>query len=201
MSKDPLSPEERGVLLDVARQAIQQAARGAPLPALDLEALPLRLRQPGATFVTLTRRGQLRGCIGALEAKKPLAIDVQEHALAAAFYDYRFPPLSLEEVPEIRIEISYLTPSQPLLYEDPTELAFKIRPGIDGVILREGTRRATFLPQVWDKIPDPEMFLDQLCIKMGHRAGAWRTRPMEVLTYQVEKFVESQGDRGATSYT
>jgi AmmeMemoRadiSam system protein A len=185
-----LTYEERANLLRLARQALELGVHSQPLAPLDLETLPPRLREPGATFVTLTRKGALRGCVGALEAYQPLAEDVREHAVAAALQDYRFPPVSPGELTEIEIEISRLTPPEPLDYASPEELLKCIRPGIDGVVLREGMRRATFLPQVWEKLPVPEDFLGQLCLKMGVDASYWRYKKLGVSTYQVEEFHE-----------
>jgi AmmeMemoRadiSam system protein A len=188
--EDQLSPEDRSLLLQLARQAIEGAVRGTYPQPIDLNQLPESLRQPGATFVTLTISGELRGCIGALEAYQPLAEDVRDHAVAAALEDYRFPPVSPQEVNQLEIEISRLTPPQALAYRTPDELLTSLRPGIDGVILRDGLHRATFLPQVWDKLPDPVDFLDHLCAKMGARTDLWREKPLQVFTYQVEEFRE-----------
>lgn len=187
---DRLTEEERKLLLQIARQALEAGVKGEPLPPLHLESLPPRLRQNGSAFVTLTRRGQLRGCIGGLEAYQPLAEDVRQHAIAAALQDYRFPPVEPYELPEIQIEISRLSTPLPLEYEKPEDLPKLLRPGVDGVVLRDGLRRATFLPQVWDKIPDPMLFLDMLCQKMGAPADLWRRKKLEVLIYQVEEFHE-----------
>lgn len=187
---DRLTDEERSILLKLARQAIEAAAQGHQMPALDLQALPERLRQPGATFVTLTRRGELRGCIGALEPYQPLAEDVCEHAIAAAMNDFRFPPVDSKEVPELHIEVSRLTFPQAFVYERAEELLERLRPNVDGVILRDGLRRATFLPQVWEKLPDPVVFLNHLCQKMGAAHDLWRRKKLQVETYQVEEFHE-----------
>jgi AmmeMemoRadiSam system protein A len=187
---DQLSTEERLILLQLARQALESGVRRQPRGALDLDSLPERLREPGATFVTLTEREMLRGCVGALEAYQPLAEDVREHTVTAALEDYRFPPVSPEEVPRIKIEISRLTAPKPLEYDKPEDLLKLLRPGIDGVVLREGLRRATFLPQVWEKLPDPREFLAHLCLKMGVDANYWRYHKLQVYTYQVEEFHE-----------
>jgi len=187
---DQLTDEERKILLKIARQALEAGVRGEPLPQLRLEELPPRLRQEGSAFVTLTRRGQLRGCIGGLEAYQPLAEDVRQHAVAAALQDYRFPPVEPHELPEINIEISRLSKPVPLQYETPEELPKLLRQGIDGVVLKDGLRRATFLPQVWEKIPAPELFLDMLCQKMGAPPDLWRRKKLEVFIYQVEEFHE-----------
>ena len=185
-----LSTEERSILLRLARHAIESGVRRQPLDMLDIAALPEQLREPGATFVTLTERDMLRGCVGALEAYQPLAEDVREHAIAAALEDYRFPPVRPEEVPWIKIEISRLTAPIPLDYDRPEDLLKLLRPGIDGVILREGLRRATFLPQVWEKLPDPREFLGHLCLKMGVDSNYWRYHKLQVYIYQVEDFYE-----------
>ncbi len=189
--KEALTPEERRLLLAIARQAIEYAVGGQQPPALQLDRLPPRLREEGASFVTLTRPdGSLRGCIGALQAYQPLALDVQEHAVAAALHDPRFPPVREEEIANLRIEVSRLTPPQRLPYTDPDDLLRQLRPGVDGVILQSGWRRATFLPQVWEQLPQPEAFLSNLCLKMGASPDLWQRQPLEVFTYQVEDFHE-----------
>lgn len=188
---ESLTDEEKELLLKLARQALTEGVGGTPLQPLDLEKLPESLRQPGATFVTLTRHGELRGCVGTLEAYQPLAEDVREHALAAALADYRFPPVTPEELPELEIEISRLTQPQLLEYKDGEDLLQRLRPGVDGVILRDGPLRATFLPQVWEKLPDTAQFLDHLCAKMGAEPGIWRYKKIKVYTYQVEEFHET----------
>ncbi len=187
---DRLTTEERAILLQIARQALIAAVQGHPHPILDLTSLSERLCQDGASFVTLTKAGDLRGCIGTLEATLPLAMDVQEHAVGAAQHDYRFPPVQAEELDEIEIEISRLTAPAQLKYRDPEDLLSQLRPGIDGVVLRDGRYRATFLPQVWEKIPDPAQFLNSLCDKMGAHYELWRQKKIQVLTYQVEEFRE-----------
>lgn len=186
----PLTEEEKRYLLKLARLAVEAAVRGQPPPAIDPAALTPTLQAPGASFVTLTRRGALRGCIGALEPYQPLVEDVREHAAAAATQDYRFPPVIPEELPEIKIEISRLTPPISLDYRDSDDLLAQLRPGIDGVVLRDGWRRATFLPQVWEKIPDKTAFLSNLCHKMGAPPDTWRKKHLDVLVYQVEEFHE-----------
>lgn len=187
---DRLSDEERAILLELARRALEDGVNLRPLAPLDLRSLPPRLAEPGATFVTLTKHGELRGCVGALEAYQPLAEDVREHAVAAALQDYRFPPVQPHELSEIEIEISRLTPPVLLEYQSPDELLQRLRPGVDGVVLSEGIRRATFLPQVWQKIPNPVEFLEHLCLKMGADGNYWRYKKLKVFTYQVEEFRE-----------
>jgi AmmeMemoRadiSam system protein A len=190
MIPDKLSPEERRSLIKFARQALEAGVKGELLEPLDLSGLPAALQTDGATFVTLTCGGELRGCIGALEAHQPLAEDVREHAVAAALQDYRFPPVTPDELPGIAIEISRLTPALPLVYTEPEDLIERLRPGIDGVVLKYAGRRATFLPQVWEKLPQTEVFLSHLCQKMGASPDLWRHKKLEVFTYQVEEFSE-----------
>ncbi len=190
MTEDKLTDEEKQILLTLARQALEDGVRGLNLPPLDLRSLPPRLQAEGASFVTLTVHGNLRGCIGALEPYQPLAEDVREHAVAAALQDYRFPNVRPEELSQIKVEVSRLTPPVPLVYDSPEDLLSKLRPGVDGVVLRDGVRRATFLPQVWEKLPEPAKFLDNLCYKMGAAPDLWRKKHPDVLIYQVEEFHE-----------
>jgi len=190
MSRDQLTPGERSLLLEQARQALVCGVSNVPLDPLNLDDYPIKLRQPGATFVTLTIDGQLRGCVGALEPYQPLIEDVREHAIAAALQDYRFSPVHPDELENISIEVSRLTSPQPLKYDSPQDLLDKLRPGIDGVLLRDGLRRSTFLPQVWEKLPDAQIFLNHLCQKMGAPANLWRKKQLEVYIYQVEEFHE-----------
>jgi uncharacterized protein len=185
-----LNPTEQKMLLKIARQAIEYRVHGHALPEIQLDELPTALQEIGASFVTLTINRHLRGCIGTLDAYQPLAKDVQEHALAAAFQDPRFPMVTKADLPRIRIEISTLTPRTPLKYKSPQDLVAKLRPHIDGVILQDGLRKATFLPQVWDKLPDPEVFLAHLCMKMGAPENLWCQKPLEVFIYQVQDFHE-----------
>lgn len=187
----PLPPEDRHYLLNLARQSIAAYLEGRALPPVDLAALSPELTRPGACFVTLTIGGDLRGCIGSIEPRQPLALDVQENALGAAFRDPRFPPLSRRELERVHIEISVLTVPEPLAYSDGDDLLRKLRPGVDGVIIERGWRRATFLPQVWEKLPDRRDFLAQLCMKAGLPPDDYRRPGLQVFTYQVEMFEEA----------
>jgi len=191
--QDKLTLEEQQTLLRMARQALECGVRGEKLPPLDETVLSLQLREYCASFVTLTIRGELRGCIGALEAHKPLAQDVRDHAIAAALEDPRFPPVIEAELSRIQIEVSRLTRPIPLEYKDAADLLSLLRPHVDGVILRDGFRRATFLPQVWEKIPNPAEFLNYLCHKMGLGENTWVNKHMDVFIYHVEEFHESPG--------
>jgi len=188
--QDTLTHEEQNILLRLAREAMTLRVQGMKLPRLDFSSLPESLREDGASFITLTIRGELRGCIGALEPYQPLAEDVREHAAAAALDDPRFAPVTEVELSAIQIEVSRLTRPVPLEYTDADDLLSKLKPHVDGVVLRDAFHRATFLPQVWEKIPDPVEFLNQLCWKMGMSEDAWRTKHLDVLTYQVEEFHE-----------
>jgi hypothetical protein len=185
-----LSQEDKTMLLKIARHALDAAVKGEKMSPLNVQALPAIIKEPGCSFVTLTIRGELRGCIGALEPTVSLAEDVRDHAVAAALDDYRFPPVRPVELESIAIEISYLTSPKPLIYSEPPELPRLLRPGIDGVVLRDGFRRATFLPQVWQKLPDPEDFLSHLCQKMGAPPNLWKQKVLQVETYQVDEFHE-----------
>lgn len=187
---EQLSSSDKKLLLILAREALEIGVQGGHLQPLLLDELPEKLREEGVTFVTLTIEGYLRGCIGALEPIQPLAEDVRQHAIGAALNDYRFLPVRSGELKDLTIEISYLTPLEPLEYKNPDDLVKHIRPSVDGVVIRDGINRATFLPQVWEKIPEPESFLGMLCQKMGASPDLWQRKKLEVLTYQVEKFSE-----------
>jgi AmmeMemoRadiSam system protein A len=192
MSPIPLTNEEKLLLLGLGRSAIELAVNHQPLPGLNLEQYSPSLRENGASFVTLTLHGQLRGCIGALAPYQPLVQDVCEHAAAAALEDYRFAPVRPAEIPLLEIEISRLTAPEPLVYRLPEELLEKLRPGVDGVILHDGFRRATFLPQVWEQLEDKAEFLAHLCRKMGAPANLWQRKVLQVEIYQVEEFKEKK---------
>lgn len=190
MNPEKLSSAEKEILLNVARESLELGLRGEKLPPVEAKT-PL-LQADGATFVTLTIHGKLRGCIGTLEPYQPLIDDVREHALAAAQNDFRFNPVQPEELDEIEIEISRLTKPVPLEHDDALDLLKKLRPRVDGVVLKDGNRRATFLPQVWEQLPDPKVFLSELCAKMGAPSNLWQRKKLEVLIYQVEEFHEGE---------
>ncbi|MBK7956142.1 MAG: AmmeMemoRadiSam system protein A [Candidatus Accumulibacter sp.] len=152
---------------------------------------PVReLGEPGASFVTLTQNGQLRGCIGSLEAHRPLATDVAENALAAAFRDPRFAPLGKDEFARTRVEVSLLTPPEPFPVADEADALARLRPGIDGLILSYGRRRATFLPQVWESLPEAHQFIAQLKLKAGLPADFWHQQ-ITLARYGVRKWKEN----------
>jgi AmmeMemoRadiSam system protein A len=187
---EELTIEEKKILLQLARKSLEAGVHGEPLPRIDETLMTPTLNANGASFVTLTVGGNLRGCIGALEPYQPLVEDVCEHSVSAALEDYRFPKVQASELNGIEIEISRLTVPVALEYSDANDLLTKLRPGTDGILIREGSKRATFLPQVWVKIPDPVYFLENLCQKMGVAPNTWRRRHLDVLIYQVEEFHE-----------
>lgn len=150
------------------------------------EAFP-KLKEPGASFVTLTYNGDLRGCIGSLKAYRPLLEDLVKNAKAAAFSDPRFYPLSLEEFAKTFIEVSLLSPPKLLNYTDTTDLKNKIIPFEDGVVLESGFNKATFLPQVWEQLPSFESFFSHLCRKAGLDENCLENHP-DIYIYKVEKF-------------
>jgi AmmeMemoRadiSam system protein A len=160
--------------------------------ALDVTKPPehVALTRRGATFVTLFCRGELRGCIGSLRATRELGSDVRENAVAAAFRDPRFPPLTAAEFEATWVEISLLSAPESFRFASETELHSRIRPGIDGVTLELEARRATFLPQVWESLPEPRDFLAALKQKAGLPADFWSSS-LNVTLYQVTKWEES----------
>ncbi|MDP2132451.1 MAG: AmmeMemoRadiSam system protein B [Sulfuritalea sp.] len=148
------------------------------------------LGQPGATFVTLTQNGALRGCIGSLQAHRPLDQDVCANAVAAAFRDPRFPPLTLAELPRTRVEVSLLTAPQPMAFSDEADALRQLRPNVDGIIFIAGQRRSTFLPQVWEQLPDPGQFIAHLKQKAGLPAAYWSSE-VQLQRYEVQKWKEA----------
>lgn len=181
------SAEEKTILKDLARDAIIFSLQYNRMMPLKLEDYPHRLTQPGASFVTLKKAGQLRGCIGSLQAQRPLAEDIVHNAYAAAFLDHRFPPLSVTELAEIEIHISILSPPEPLEFDSEDDLLDKIRPAIDGLILEDEAHKATFLPSVWESLTEPADFLRQLKQKAGLAADYW-SASVKVFRYTTESF-------------
>ena len=189
---DQLTDGEKQILLRLAREAMEHGVLGRTLrvPPLDKNSLTPILLENGASFVTLSLHDNLRGCIGALEAYQPLAEDVREHTIAAALEDPRFPPVEESELSRIKLEVSRLTAPHSLEYSSSEDLLAKLNPHVDGVILKDDRRRATFLPQVWEKIPNQADFLNHLCQKMGAGPNSWRDKKLQVFVYQVEEFHE-----------
>lgn len=148
------------------------------------------LAKLAATFVTLTQNELLRGCIGSLEAHRPLSMDVAANAIAAAFHDPRFPSLQQAELERTRVEVSLLDTPEPLSFANESEVLEQLRPGIDGLILDCGSGRATFLPQVWESLPTPRLFLQNLKRKAGLPANFWSPY-LKLARYGVQKWKES----------
>jgi AmmeMemoRadiSam system protein A len=182
-----LAPAQRATLIDVARRSIESGLdSGRPLVVAPSE-FHRDLKAVRASFVTLQIQGQLRGCIGHLEAVQPLVVDVAENAFAAAFRDPRFSPLTRVEWPNVELHLSILTPPERLEVHDEAELIAQIRPGEDGLILEDGANRGTFLPSVWDSLPEPIDFLMHLKSKAGLAANHW-SDTIRVYRYRTESF-------------
>jgi uncharacterized protein len=181
--------EQRQRLLSIAGESILHGLEYGEPPALDLAALPDALREPRATFVTLNKNAYLRGCIGSLEARRPLAEDVAHNAFAAAFHDPRFPPVTREEWPDITMHISVLSPPEPLPAASEEDLLRQLRPGVDGLILEAENARATFLPSVWEQVQDPREFLSHLKHKAGLAPTYWADT-LRAFRYTTESFPE-----------
>ncbi len=188
-----LTAEQGARVVQIARAALH-AAVGAAVPAQGTQDNDYNdLQMPGASFVTLTQQGQLRGCIGSLQAHRPLAQDVRANAQAAALQDPRFAPVRAGEAPGLGVEVSVLTPSQPLTFANQAHALWQLRPGIDGVVfecVHEGRAyRSTFLPQVWEQLPNVVQFMAHLKVKAGLSANFW-SPAVRLSVYQVQKFYE-----------
>ena len=189
-----LSPEQGQLLVKLARQTLAERF-AKKIPQHDVDALDAGLNDACfqatcGTFVTLTLDKQLRGCIGSLTSDEPIRIGVSRNAINAAFHDPRFSPLNAADFEKVEIEVSILSEPQPLKYRDTVDLAKKLRPGVDGVILRKDHASATFLPQVWEQLPQVHDFLSHLCIKAGISADAWQRLKLDISIYQVQHFHE-----------
>lgn len=196
--KIAMHSEQGETLLKLARDSLHKAL-GEPAVSAPVQDW---LMEHGACFVTLTQQDRLRGCIGTLEAHRPLVEDIRANARAAALLDSRFAPLALHELPYTRIEISVLSGMEPLQFEDEDDLFIQLRPHVDGVVLRYGTLRGTFLPQVWQHLPEPERFLSELKQKAGLPARFW-SDDIKVYRYTVQKWREQDSltENAVTAYT
>lgn len=176
------------LLVAIARRSISQLVEAHRQYEPALDQLPERLRRPGASFVTLYLAEQLRGCIGSVEPYLPLATDVAFNAVAAASRDSRFPPVTCDELPALELSVTILSPLQPLTYQNDSDLASRLRPGIDGVMIRWRQRRSLLLPQVWERLPEPEAFLLALADKAGIPCHELAAQPptIEVYTFTAE---------------
>jgi AmmeMemoRadiSam system protein A len=187
---DKLTEEQGKYLLDVARKTVEQSLFEKKEPLEQDSNLPAIFFEKRGTFVTLTIYGGLRGCIGHIIPQESLIEGIKVNAINAAFRDPRFHPISRDEWNKVKIEISILTDPKPLSYSDADDLLRKLRPDIDGLIIKKGFHQATFLPQVWDQLSSKEDFLSHLCLKAGLEGDAWRKGDLEVSTYQVQAFEE-----------
>jgi len=190
-----LNEKQGQILLKLARKTISEelgikSKQEQISPASDIEEKSLQRRC--GTFVTLKIRNQLRGCIGNLDASGPIIEGVKRNAINAAFNDFRFSPLTAKEFDKVEIEISILSEPKPLEYKDSNDLIKKLRPNVDGVIIRKGHASATFLPQVWEQLKRPEDFLSHLCAKAGLPSDSWKNSKLEILTYNVQYFEEEK---------
>lgn len=184
-----LATPERSVLLDVARHAIVEGLDHGHAWLPEQDGYAFSLREPGASFVTLTRAGELRGCRGMLEAVRPLVQDVAHNAYLTAFDDPRFPPVAPLEFADLAIEISVLSALEWLAIGSEAELLARLRPHVDGLVLQDGYERATFLPKVWDKLPEPQEFVTHLKWKAGWPADYW-SDTLRVYRYTTETFTQ-----------
>lgn len=191
-STELLSRQDRATLLEVARSSIRWGLEHGQALAVHQEDYPETLRPVRATFVTLDIEHRLRGCIGTLAARQPLVQDVAEHAYAAAFDDPRFPELTAREFPRLDVHISVLSPAEPLQFDSENALLAQLRPGIDGLILQFRSHRATFLPAVWENLPDPYVFLAQLKQKAGLPLNFWSPE-LTAERYTTEYFGDGDG--------
>ena len=183
--------EQGKILLQIARTAISRALRvsSAPAAAEVDENMPW-LSEPGATFVTLTQWGELRGCIGSLQACDPLIEDVSNNAVSAALYDPRFSPLAADELGTVSLEVSLLSELQPLGFTSEADALAQLRPDIDGVVFEYGPYRSTFLPQVWESFPQPRQFLARLKSKARLSEDFW-AEDVKLSRYTVSKWRET----------
>lgn len=189
MSFIELSTEDQQQLLSLARESIRVRLLFNRDLRIDETAFSPALQQQAASFVTLTKKGKLRGCIGAIQATEPLVMDVVHHAMAAAFDDPRFPPLTLEEESDIHIEISVLSTPSPLSFGSEEELLTQLTPGKDGLIIEVGAHRSTFLPSVWETLPDKTDFLTHLKLKAGLTDNFWSDK-LKAWRYNTHAFAE-----------
>lgn len=177
--------EEHQILLKLAKESILYGLKHHQLMAIDVQQYPKTLQAEAACFVTLKLNGQLKGCIGSLVAHRSLVQDIVYNSYAAAFEDPRFMPLTEEELPELTIHISILSKSEPISFTSEQNLLAQLHPGIDGLILSDIGYRGTFLPSVWEELPEPEMFLRHLKLKAGLPSNYW-SKTLKVERYTVE---------------
>lgn len=188
MSEEKTSDHQGLILLAIARESLAAAlslgreiSRDEPW-----------LHEPGATFVTLRRLGELRGCVGSIRPYRPLLDDVRSNARAAAFSDTRFRPVYRNEYPELSVEVSLLSPCEPCDFKNQDEALARLQPGVDGIVFEFQGRRSTFLPQVWEQLPEPWDFLAHLKRKAGLLPDFWHA-DVRLWRYTVMKWTEEGG--------
>ncbi|MFZ2393098.1 AmmeMemoRadiSam system protein A, partial [Rhodoferax sp.] len=187
-----LTNEHGPLLLQIARSAISnKLGQAVALPEPSSQAADV-LQAAGASFVTLNQQGQLRGCIGSLQAHRPLMVDVQANAIAAALHDPRFAPLRLVELEITTVEVSVLSAMQPMPFSSEADALAQLRPGVDGVVFEFGHYRSTFLPQVWEQLPNARQFMAHLKHKAGLAPDFWAAE-VRLQRYTVAKFKEVEG--------
>lgn len=189
---------EKELLLQLAKESIIHGLIVEQPMHIDIDNFPSHLQEKLACFVTLNKNGNLRGCIGHLEAVQPLVKDVVENAFAAAFRDPRFPQLSESEMTELEIEISILSPPHPMEFASEQDLVAQLRPGVDGLILKHGRFVGTFLPSVWDSLPDADSFLNQLKRKAGLETDFWASDIL-ILRYTTDSFSDKAIQQASTA--
>jgi len=184
-----VNKENQKILLKLARNTLESYLKNRTLPQIDISSIPSTLKEKRGCFVTLHKKGELRGCIGSLLPQEELYKCVMRNAINAALRDLRFKPVSYDELKDIDIEVSVLTLPKILEFKTPEELLDKISKK-DGIILKSGIHQATYLPQVWEQIPHKELFLSHLCLKAGLPFECWKSLDIEIKTYQAQVFSE-----------
>ena len=178
-----LTEQQQKELLRLARQTIARGCQNSQPPEVNLPNPPAAFLQQGACFVTLHKHDDLRGCIGSIEAHRPLLDDIIYNAFASAFRDHRFAPVQEQELNDLHIGISILTPKQRMAVKTEAELLANLRPGVDGLLIDSVRYHATFLPQVWEQLPEPTRFLAHLKQKAGMPADVW---PEDMVCYKYQ---------------
>jgi len=187
-----MTPIEQEYLLSLARRNIQKYLTDGSVLMLEQDSIPSdSLRDKRGVFVTLTINDGLRGCIGNLEPEQSIYQSVIDNSLAAAFFDPRFPSLTISELEKVKIEISILGPLKKLQFSTPEQFVNYLKQKKPGIFIKKNFNQATFLPQVWLELPKPEEFLQQLCFKAGLDIGSWKDLDLEVYEYEVEKIQEA----------
>jgi AmmeMemoRadiSam system protein A len=189
--QENFNQQERKFLFDLAKRTIREVVTQGKLPAVEPASLAKKFTEPKGCFVTLTKHGALRGCIGHIVPKESLYKAIMDNAQGSAVRDPRFPPVQPNELDQLEIEISILTVPQPLQFSSPDDLLSQLQPHKDGVVLQIGPRGATYLPQVWAQIPNKVDFLNHLAQKAGCAPADWRNKDATVSVYRVESFKES----------